>query len=967
MAKKKKLPSYKDGGWIKKAVNPAHKGYCTPMSKSTCTPRRKALARRFKKGGDLHKAELGEQVANQQEQNDVMQKQQSMLTPQQTPPVEQGQVGNEFIHAMGSNPAVGTTIGGSQGANPQVSPVEMQTMAPNMLTSTGLQADPAANMQKVTGPTTQVQTQERYNPYKYLGLPYHAAMSGVWGDEIGRDKQRLKNAEGSGDAAGVKTYKTQLVGDKMSVAGHAIAGAFNTASTVLGAWSKGVHDRRVAMDEQAMMRDMQRDRAEIKGPYRGDESELGGGTNAAFAKYGGELPISGYGGKLGYLEFGGPINNGSRPNVQTERGEVTNNTDQVFTEGGDKHSDPSGGNTRAYKPGTVIHSASIGMKVGDMVDAVSGLPGGEFAATKIMDKFKNPDKDISYADASKAFLTKDIDKNIMRLKKKTEKEEMYVDSPNETKVSQMTSKLNLGTLSVKLKEAAMERDMNLMATGPDGPLHKVSEELKQSGAYGAQVKNSMTQAKFGKKIKLPKAQFSWEVEKEKTDGVTITPPVNAPIQSYPYSTEKGTTIFSPQSVTNFKNLQWTKPDAPRASQSALGYRPGFNASPYRSNPNQGLTDLQGLGFDPTGYGKSWDNFAGEDVQDYLMNLDKKGSKDRDPYELTKGIYNEYLTTNQGKDFEGKSWEELGDADREKFFKDDKYGVRTYLLGKFLKAPAEKDAAPGDMKTSLPKANVLRGQAGRKSIYHEGLDPWQIGASMMDLFTPKQAVPYIENVGDKNALAATTRQRYTDIQPQLNRITRATMAQTRNQGGTPVEQARGAQAYSNAYEAANQVYGEKYNRDSAIQKQYEDQQANLMSRAGANKAQALDTLAQRTATRDWKDYALRRNAIGDIGSKLRQQRTEDRASALYQDMVRNYGYNPITEGTEFTGGSLPMIGYNQPGYGLSAKDRKVAEYDATGKLMGYKVYDYNDPSAVAPQKYGGKVKGKLPKKLPKRAK
>jgi Protein of unknwon function (DUF3008) len=40
--------------WIKHAINPDHKGYCTPMTKSTCTPRRKALAMRFKKG-DIHK------------------------------------------------------------------------------------------------------------------------------------------------------------------------------------------------------------------------------------------------------------------------------------------------------------------------------------------------------------------------------------------------------------------------------------------------------------------------------------------------------------------------------------------------------------------------------------------------------------------------------------------------------------------------------------------------------------------------------------------------------------------------------------------------------------------------------------------------------------------------------------------------------------------------------------------------
>ena len=38
----------KDKNWIQKAVNPAHKGYCTPMSKPTCTPKRKALARTFK-------------------------------------------------------------------------------------------------------------------------------------------------------------------------------------------------------------------------------------------------------------------------------------------------------------------------------------------------------------------------------------------------------------------------------------------------------------------------------------------------------------------------------------------------------------------------------------------------------------------------------------------------------------------------------------------------------------------------------------------------------------------------------------------------------------------------------------------------------------------------------------------------------------------------------------------------------
>ena len=39
----------KNGKWIQKAINPKHKGYCTPQSKATCTPRRKALAQTLRK------------------------------------------------------------------------------------------------------------------------------------------------------------------------------------------------------------------------------------------------------------------------------------------------------------------------------------------------------------------------------------------------------------------------------------------------------------------------------------------------------------------------------------------------------------------------------------------------------------------------------------------------------------------------------------------------------------------------------------------------------------------------------------------------------------------------------------------------------------------------------------------------------------------------------------------------------
>jgi len=38
-----------DKKWIQKAINPARKGYCTPMTKATCTPKRKALAKTLRK------------------------------------------------------------------------------------------------------------------------------------------------------------------------------------------------------------------------------------------------------------------------------------------------------------------------------------------------------------------------------------------------------------------------------------------------------------------------------------------------------------------------------------------------------------------------------------------------------------------------------------------------------------------------------------------------------------------------------------------------------------------------------------------------------------------------------------------------------------------------------------------------------------------------------------------------------
>lgn len=66
-----KFPKFKKGGWIQKAINPKHKGYCTPMTKSTCTPHRKALARRFK-SGEFKKHQQGGVLATNSFRKDAM-------------------------------------------------------------------------------------------------------------------------------------------------------------------------------------------------------------------------------------------------------------------------------------------------------------------------------------------------------------------------------------------------------------------------------------------------------------------------------------------------------------------------------------------------------------------------------------------------------------------------------------------------------------------------------------------------------------------------------------------------------------------------------------------------------------------------------------------------------------------------------------------------------------------------------
>lgn len=59
--------------WIQKAVNPKHKGFCTPITKPTCTKRRKALALRFKAMAKARKHENGGMIQLLQPLTEILQ------------------------------------------------------------------------------------------------------------------------------------------------------------------------------------------------------------------------------------------------------------------------------------------------------------------------------------------------------------------------------------------------------------------------------------------------------------------------------------------------------------------------------------------------------------------------------------------------------------------------------------------------------------------------------------------------------------------------------------------------------------------------------------------------------------------------------------------------------------------------------------------------------------------------------
>lgn len=69
-------------------INPAHKGFCTPMSKPTCTGARRRLALTLKKHHGFHKKQTGGEVDPEMGEGQVPPTPQQQPAPQQQAPMK---------------------------------------------------------------------------------------------------------------------------------------------------------------------------------------------------------------------------------------------------------------------------------------------------------------------------------------------------------------------------------------------------------------------------------------------------------------------------------------------------------------------------------------------------------------------------------------------------------------------------------------------------------------------------------------------------------------------------------------------------------------------------------------------------------------------------------------------------------------------------------------------------------------
>lgn len=834
--------------------------------------------------------------------------------------------------------------------------------------------------------------------------PYYAGETIMGGFNKAENKNKLKELQDQHLADNdprIKTLKRNIAGDNLRIAGGAIGGAFQDAQNILGGISSALHNSKVTQYEMGNLANQMQNQAVIN-PYRGDNSELGGGTRAAYSKFGSRIKRYELGGKNGpYASNGMELPETAHdlitrnPNVIIEGNGInkagvgesvgdTNTGTVTNSKGAGTHEEQDSGKAREMalnlgKNSTVL-PAGLGITLKQANKLFSHIPS---ITQPLNDKFGDtPNKTISWGEIGDTQNTKNQVKEIDSLNKQIgkqikikKKNEGKADNPNETSIGQKTGELNNKFANYNINDLNqtkqdIEEQMALQTVIHNEVIYPTFEHMKKNlKVYGDKVANSEEKAKFGKKIKLPRMPEGGEtnsniVQPPRTDN---TDP-NATYSSYP----------------NYEN-------AYRSQHEFLGETP--NIIPGMFNTKQGAIEAQGYGAlnfpeltshfytnnpDVRGTNKMWDLGKADLLKKYpgINPTDEAiGTHISQNLPLIlQGHMDALGPGNQGyRDFnteklELESPEALQEfiskagtpinTSRGTFYVDpsDKFTYVNPSVSKNYKPKVEQSSQEvAEEQSAMPiNTNPQQVPENRRMYIPEGLHPMNIAGELYDLTQAKKAVPYIEDRGAANALATTSRQRFTDIQPQLNRLKRGTFAQRRFVGTDPISQAQQAQAYSNEYEAANQLYGQKYNADAQIQQNYQQMENALRDRAGTNKANALDQLAERTAHRDEGYYETKRNALSAIGQKYMQNRLENNNAALLTDMFPDMNWNRF-RGT-VSPEQMAFINNVQKDrydriYGNKNESTITTERDANGNIISTKETSKNK----------GKYGTKLPKK------
>ena len=392
-------------------------------------------------------------------------------------------------------------------------------------------------------------------------------------------------------------------------------------------------------------------------------------------------------------------------------------------------------------------------------------------------------------------------------------------------------------------------------------------------------------------------------------GGTTTAPVKSP---YTFTGPVGPssipgTNYSPEDVTNVYKNFYTNPDTPTQEQLNKGLLAGFNGQPLVDHPEQFMQLAAHTGF--TGDWKS--PTINKDIQNHLVDMGLSNPKYKD---ALKSVYERFLETHQGLTRKGETssapWSTLSDQDIRDWLADDKNGVRTTAAALALQ-PDRTPAPAGDPGTGatvakIADAKVNSGPLMKKRLFQEGLNPEQIAGDLGELFMRRDAPPYIENQGYKRGEQDLTNQQFVNDWAARNAIDRSSRAITQYQPqNTPWIT---GQTAANRWTAQNELASKTAEQNAGIQKRYEDQRVALQEGAGKAKADALDTLAKRTADVRWKQSALTLNAINDIASKRLKQGLEKRKGIVDQTAFRNAAYDPNTGAyIGNTSGYTPTVG------------------------------------------------------------